>query len=77
MCEVWFNQPVQEYSCFGQFSSKCYLRADEVPAIMRLFVNLQALATLLLQTIGSKRVANAQTMKNNGSKVASAFLFNI
>ena len=49
----------------------------EIPAIMRLFVNLQALATLLLQTIGSKRVANAQTMKNNGSKVASAFPFNI
>ena len=43
----------------------------------RTFQNLQALATRLLQTIGSKRVANAQTMENNGSIVASAFAFKI
>ena len=41
----------------------------------RTFQNLQALATRLLHTIGSKRVANAQTMENNGSIVASAFPF--
>ena len=39
----------------------------------RTFQNLQALATRLLQTIGSKRVANAQTMENNGSNAARAF----
>ena len=43
----------------------------------RTFQNLQALANRLLQTIGSKRVANAQTMENNGSIVASAFAFKI
>ena len=43
----------------------------------RTFQNLQALATHLLQTIGSKRVANAQTMENNGSIVARAFAFKI
>ena len=43
----------------------------------RTFQNLQALATRLLQTIGSKRVANAQTMENNGSIVARAFAFKI
>ena len=43
----------------------------------RTFQNLEALATCLLQTIGSKRVANAQTMENNGSIVASAFAFKI
>ena len=43
----------------------------------RAFQNLQALATHLLQTIGSKRVANAQTMENNGSIVARAFAFKI
>ena len=43
----------------------------------RTFENLQALATHLLQTIGSKRVANAQTMENNGSIVARAFAFKI
>ena len=40
-----------------------------------IFSNLQALATVLLHTIGSKRVAKPQTMENNGSKAASAFLF--
>ena len=43
----------------------------------RTFQNLEALATRLLQTIGSKRVANAQTMENNGSIVARAFAFKI
>ena len=43
----------------------------------RTFQNLQALATRLLQTIGSKRVANAQTMENNGSIVARALAFKI
>ena len=43
----------------------------------RTFQNLLALATRLLQTIGSKRVANAQTMENNGSIVARAFVFKI
>ena len=43
----------------------------------RTFQNLQALATHLLQTIGSKRVANAQRMENNGSIVARAFAFKI
>ena len=41
------------------------------------FQNLQALATRFLQTIGSKRVANAQTMENNGSIVARALAFKI
>ena len=39
--------------------------------------NCYPLAALLLQTIGSKPVANAHTMENNGNKIASAFLFNI
>ena len=43
----------------------------------RTFQNVQALATHLLQTIGSKRVAIAQTMENNGSIVARAFAFKI
>ena len=43
----------------------------------RTFQNLEALATRLLQTIGSKRVANAQTMENNSSFVASAFALKI
>ena len=43
----------------------------------RIFQNLQALATRLLQTIGSKRVANAQTMENNGRNVARAFAVKI
>ena len=43
----------------------------------RTFQNLQALATRLLQTIGSKRVAKAQTMENNGSIAASTFAFKI
>ena len=43
----------------------------------RTIQNLQALATRLLQTIGSKRVANAQTMENNGSIEASALSFKI
>ena len=43
----------------------------------RTFQNLQALATRLLQTIGSKRVANAQTMENNGNIVIRAFAFKI
>ena len=38
---------------------------------------MQALATCLLHTIGSKRVANAQTMENNGSIIASAFALKI
>ena len=42
-----------------------------------IFPNLQALATHLLQTIDSKRVANAQTMENNGSIVTIAFAFKI
>ena len=37
------------------------------------FFNLQALATLFLHTIGSKRAADVQTMENNGRKVASVF----
>ena len=41
------------------------------------FQNLQALATHLLQTIGRKRVANSQTMENNGSIVARAFAFKL
>ena len=41
------------------------------------FQNLQALATPLLQTICSKRVANAQTMENNGSIVVNGFAFKI
>ena len=40
--------------------------------LLDFFLNPQALATLLLQTIGSKRVAKTQTMENNGSKVPSA-----
>ena len=43
----------------------------------RTFQNLQELTTHLLQTIGSKRVANAQTMENNGSIVAKAFAYKI
>ena len=43
----------------------------------RTFQNLQALTTRLLQTIGSTRVGNAQTMENNGSIVATALAFKI
>ena len=43
----------------------------------RTFKNLHAHATHLPQTIGSKRVANAQTVENNGSIVARAFAFKI
>ena len=43
----------------------------------RTFQNLQALATRLLHTIGSKPVANAQTMENNVNIVARAFAFKI
>ena len=41
------------------------------------FQNLLPLATPLLQTICSKRVANAQTMENNGSIVVNGFAFKI
>ena len=54
-----------------------YMILYEISCFTRIFQNLQALATRLLQTIGSKRVANTQTMETNGSIVAIAFVFKI
>ena len=42
-----------------------------------IFQNLRALASRMLQAIGSKRVANEQTMEDNGNIIGSAFAMKI
>ena len=54
-----------------------YMILYDISCFTRIFQNLQALATRLLQTMDRKRVANAQTMEKNGSILASVFPFKI